>query len=189
VQGCWSVDGHREESITAGRYLLGPRKVVVLLTLLSGLLLLNVSCSAETALEGECISFHEGESLSVPCVVDGETGTEMTEASIDVANIDVSGSTAVSTGGKQVFLREGTCYTCHMIQSVPQAVGQIGPDLSTIGLKGEEYIRQSIIEPNAAIAESCPTGPCLPDVMPATFSAILTAEQIDSLVGYLAALK
>ena len=185
----WWFGGDREETITVGRYPLGPSKVAVLSTLLFILFLLSVSCSSETVLEGECVSFEEGQALPVPCIVDGESSTEIAETSINVANISVSGSAVPSTGGKQVFLREGTCYTCHAIQGVPQAVGQVGPDLSTIGLKGEEHIRQSIINPNAEIAELCPTGPCLPDVMPAAFSEILTEDQIDSLVEYLAELK
>lgn len=168
---------------------MGPRKVAVLSTLLFSLLLFSVSCSAEAAPEGACISFHDGQSISVPCVTEGDGSVEIVANSIDVANISVEGSSAPSTGGKQVFLREGTCFTCHAIQNVPQAIGQTGPDLSVIGQKGEEYIRQSIINPNDVIAESCPTGPCLPDVMPSTFTEMLTVEQIDLLVEYLATLK
>ena len=88
-----------------------------------------------------------------------------------------------------MFLREGTCAICHTIQGVPQAVGQIGPDLSQIGQKGEEYIRQSIMEPNAVLAEDCPTGPCSPDVMPQNLPHVLTPGQVDALVEYLLTLQ
>jgi len=86
-------------------------------------------------------------------------------------------------------LREGTCFICHTISSVPQARGQIGPDLSRIGQKGDQYVRQSITDPNAVIADKCPTGPCPADAMPQNFAQTLTTAQLDALVAYLVTLK
>ena len=94
--------------------------------------------------------------------------------------------------GLQVFLREAspTCATCHTIDGVPFAVGQIGPNLTHIGSAGDaDFIREAIVDPNAVIAEDCPAGACPPGVMPQNFADTLTAKQLDDVVEYLASLK
>ncbi|MEE9284721.1 MAG: cytochrome c oxidase subunit II, partial [Dehalococcoidia bacterium] len=57
---------------------------------------------------------------------------------------------------------EGGCTACHTIDTVPVARGVIGPDLTHVasvagqrvaGLSAEEYLRQSIQEPNAFVVE------------------------------------
>ncbi len=92
-----------------------------------------------------------------------------------------------------VFVKAG-CIGCHVIPGVENAVGMIGPDLTNIGIDGatrvegmssEEYIRQSLLEPNAVIAPACPTGPCIPNLMVQNLGEILTAEEIDAVVAYL----
>ncbi len=89
------------------------------------------------------------------------------------------------------------CTACHVIPGVPGAVGMVGPDLSNIGaeaatrvegMSAEEYIHQSIVDPNAVIAPKCPTGDCLPGLMPQTFADMLTTDEIDAIVNYLATL-
>lgn len=91
---------------------------------------------------------------------------------------------------------KGTCVACHVIPNIPGAVGVIGPDLTQIGAAGatripgytaEQYIRESILNPNAFIAPECPTGACLPGVMLQNLADILTPEEIDLVVAYLAA--
>jgi nitric oxide reductase subunit C len=52
-----------------------------------------------------------------------------------------------------------------------------------------EYIRESIVDPEAFIAHECPTGPCPHGVMPATLAQTLSAEELDAVVEYLAGLK
>ncbi len=96
--------------------------------------------------------------------------------------------------GEQLFQSQG-CVACHTIEGVAQ--GAVGPDLTDIGDKAEErakeagvadaaeYIRQSIVDPNAFVAPECPTGPCPPGVMPQNFGSTLSEEQIDALVQYL----
>ncbi|MBI3763998.1 MAG: hypothetical protein HY260_19315, partial [Chloroflexi bacterium] len=49
-----------------------------------------------------------------------------------------------------------------------------------------DYIRQSIIDPGAVIAKSCPGGPCPDGVMPKNFGGRLTADQLETLVSFLA---
>ncbi len=81
------------------------------------------------------------------------------------------------------------CATCHSI--TPGEI-IVGPSLADIasrasspipGLATEEYIRQSILEPNAYIAEGFS-----PNVMYAKFSETLTQEQVQDLIAYLMAL-
>lgn len=92
-----------------------------------------------------------------------------------------------------IFTKAG-CLGCHVIPDIPGAVGMVGPDLSEIGVIGatriegyttEEYIRESLLDPNAFLAPECPTGPCLPGLMVQNLGDILTAEEIDAVVAYL----
>jgi hypothetical protein len=86
---------------------------------------------------------------------------------------------------------------CHTIEIV--STGAVGPDLTNIatvaatrveGQTAEEYITESILDPNAHIAPDCPTGPCPdPSVMPATFGEQLSDEQLTNLVLYLLSLE
>lgn len=107
---------------------------------------------------------------------------------------DVAGEAAADV---EAIVAKASCTGCHVIPGVPGAVGMIGPNLSTIGvdgasrvegLTGEEYIRQSILEPNAFIAPQCPTGPCLPNLMMKSLGEILSPEEIDAVVAYLSQL-
>ena len=49
----------------------------------------------------------------------------------------------------------------------------------------EEYIHESIVDPNVFVSPACPTGACAPNVMPATMSETLTTDEINSIVTYL----
>ncbi len=94
--------------------------------------------------------------------------------------------------GLQVFLRDAspTCATCHAIDGVEFAVGQIGPNLTHIRSRSDaDFIRESIVNPNAVISEDCPAGACPASVMPQNFADTLTAEQLDDVVSYLASLN
>jgi len=71
---------------------------------------------------------------------------------------------------------------------------KVGPDLSAIGyqatgripdVSAADYIRQSILEPNYALAPTCPNGPCMPNIMPQDYSQRLTSEQVNLIVDYL----
>jgi cytochrome c peroxidase len=91
----------------------------------------------------------------------------------------------------------GGCAGCHTIPGIPGADGQVGPDLSEIGstastrISGSsagEYIRESILDPNAFIAPECPTGGCPENVMLQTFAESLSQADLDLIVSYLSAL-
>ncbi len=98
------------------------------------------------------------------------------------------------TTPEEIILNAG-CGSCHKIGAIGEA-HKVGPDLTYIGLtaaervpdmSAEAYIRQSILEPNAYLAPECPNTSCLPGIMPQNFHTRLTAEQLDTLVGFLLA--
>jgi cytochrome c551/c552 len=70
------------------------------------------------------------------------------------------------------------CGACHKIAG---QAGAIGPDLTAIGkARGAEYIRRSIIDPNADIAEGFPPG-----MMPPDYKDRMTAGELEMLVNYM----
>jgi len=115
------------------------------------------------------------------------------------ATSDVTTTTAAPPAPAEVaaIVTKGTCFACHVIPGVTTAVGQVGPNLSNIGVDAatripdytaEQYIRESLLDPNAFIAPECPTGPCLPNLMVQNLGDTLTPEEIDTLVAYLVTL-
>ncbi|HTJ61761.1 MAG TPA: cytochrome c [Candidatus Saccharimonadales bacterium] len=90
--------------------------------------------------------------------------------------------------GAQVY-REKSCATCHLIGTDG---GTAGPPLTHIGsvaetrkpgTSGEDYIRQSILDPGAYVV------PGYPDTMPRGLARGLSQEDFDDLVRYLLTLK
>jgi hypothetical protein len=65
-------------------------------------------------------------------------------------------------------------------------LSQIGTDAATMvpDLSAEEYLGQSIQEPNAFIVEGFQ-----PNIMPQNFSELISPEQLDDLVAFLLAQK
>ncbi len=96
-------------------------------------------------------------------------------------------------------LQNNGCGACHVIPGVPNAQGALGPDLSQIVAIAEErirsgeyggssqtvaeYIRESIIDPDAFVAPECPSGPCQEGLMPAPGYG---EQELDAMVDYLA---
>lgn len=92
--------------------------------------------------------------------------------------------------GQKVYAENG-CGGCHTLGSL--SAGVVGPNLTQIGTiaadridgqSAEEYIRQSITNPGAYVVETFPE-----NVMPQNFSEILSEEQINDLVAFLASYK
>ena len=116
-----------------------------------------------------CFDTVDGDLVPAPC--DGEGGVSPLPPPSDID-----------------FVSFG-CAACHTIDSLPGARGAIGPNLSRIGAKGEAYIRQSIVDPNAVIAPDCPFGPCQSGLMPQFYGLSLPKDAVDALVAYLLSLK
>ena len=91
--------------------------------------------------------------------------------------------------GAELIVSMG-CSGCHTLDSIPEARGQVGPDLSHIGGRADAaYLRESILDPGAVTATGCPSGACPEGLMPPMFGIIMSAEEVDVLVAYLAGLQ
>ena len=78
-------------------------------------------------------------------------------------------------------------------QPVPENEKCGGPGVASVGnraatsmpgVSAEDYLRQSILEPNVFVVEGFPEG-----VMPPGWNEALTADQINNLIAYLLTLK
>jgi cytochrome c oxidase subunit II len=91
------------------------------------------------------------------------------------------GGGAGATDGKAIFTStEGNCGACHKLADAG-STGAVGPDLDTV-LKGkdEAFIKQSIDDPSAEIADGFQDG-----IMPPNYEQTLGPEKVDALVKYL----
>lgn len=92
--------------------------------------------------------------------------------------------------GQRVYLDNG-CGGCHTIEGL--SAGVVGPPLTLIGdvattridgYSAEDYIRESILHPNAFVVEGFPE-----NVMPQTFGETIAEPALDDLITFLLAQK
>jgi len=92
-----------------------------------------------------------------------------------------------TAAGREIFTSAG-CNACHTLADA-NATAQVGPDLDELpdvagkrekGTSAEDYVRQSIIDPQALVVKGFPA-----NTMPKNFGDQLTPEEIDALVKYL----
>jgi len=130
----------------------------------------------------------------------GMRGVLMVSTS-DVMPAAMSSTTSNGDPAVLAAFQKGACGSCHVIAGIPNAAGVIAPDLTNISVAAdehiksgeyagsattaEEYIHESIVDPNIFLSPTCPTGACLPNVMPATMSELLTTDEINSITTYL----
>ena len=82
----------------------------------------------------------------------------------------------------EAIIAKHACGACH---KVADQVGQLGPDLTTIGaIRDKEYLRRSILDPNADVAEGF-----MANMMPPVYATQLYASELELLLDYLAELK
>ncbi len=92
--------------------------------------------------------------------------------------------------GKTTFTGVGGCGACHTLADAG-ATGTVGPNLNTLASQAAkfgksrhetaaQYVRESIVKPNAFVVKGFPKG-----VMPQDFGKQLSSKQIDALVKYL----
>ena len=125
------------------------------------------------------------------------TESESAEAAPSVQPSAPAASGLAATG-RQIFITgtgQGSatpCVTCHTVGGVPEAVGLLGPDLSNIGAEAanrkpgtsaEDYLVESIREPEAFIAEGVERA--TPGLMLTAITAGLADEDVDALVAFL----
>lgn len=83
------------------------------------------------------------------------------------------------------------CSACHSLQAGQTLVGPSLAGIATTaaarkdGLSAEQYLHESIVQPNTYIVESFAN----PSVMPATFAAQMTKQELADLIAYLMTLK
>ena len=81
--------------------------------------------------------------------------------------------------GKAVFEAQG-CGSCHTLADAGTNA-EVGPDLDKVlAGKDADYVRESIVDPNAQIAEGYQ-----PNVMPKDYDEKLSDAELDALVKYL----
>ena len=117
----------------------------------------------------------------------------------DVAPAPAPGAAAASSPGQALFIGTAACASCHTVQGVAQGV--LGPPLDGIasaaanrisGYSAEEYIRESILEPDAYTAGAADglSQDYQEGLMQATMAGIsLSEEDVDNLVEYLLTLR
>lgn len=120
-------------------------------------------------------------------------GGEVTVSAQDLANAQAAapsnppaagGSALSATTDPQAIMREQGCFGCHKLgnEGMP-----IAPPFDHIGSRvGRDYIRESILDPNAKTAKGYEK---LKGVMPTFFGQKLSAAQLEILVNFLASLK
>ena len=115
----------------------------------------------------------------------------------EILNLDFRDAALGSdpSAGRDIFLdtRIGANTGCRICHSLEPGQRLVGPSLAGVaaaagtrvpGLTAEEYLRQSIIEPDAYIVEGFQPGAMLPDV-----ADDLTEQQLDDLVAFLLTLR
>ncbi len=96
--------------------------------------------------------------------------------------------------GQEIFTGAGGCSACHTVEGI--SAGLVGPDLTHIGtdaatrkpgVSAEAYIRESIREPDAFVAEG--VARAIPGLMTSAITANLSDDQVAALVEFLLAQK
>jgi len=96
--------------------------------------------------------------------------------------------------GEAGYLANG-CVACHGDPTAPAAEHMgVGPHLGNIanvaaervpGTSAEQYIYESILEPNKHMVEECPMGPCpVPSQMRADYPTVLNEQSMADLIAY-----
>lgn len=101
-----------------------------------------------------------------------------TEAPATAAPASAASTPAAAQSAEEALAKYG-CQACHSILGTESPVG---PPLTDVGRRLDaEAIRQSIVDPNASVAEGF-----FPNVMPADFADRMTARELELLVAFLA---
>jgi len=96
--------------------------------------------------------------------------------------------------GQALFTEKLICQTCHIIEGL--TTGPVGPELTHIGtdaagrrpgLSAEEYIEESIRDPEAFVATGVPRA--IPGVMTKAITEGLSDDEVQALVAFLLAQK
>ena len=140
--------------------------------LIVGLSMIAAACGAEEK-TGDCRVAEDGALVNSDCEVAPGVTLEPT----------ATPSSSNGGGGDDpafALFRANGCSACHAIDGT-SASGAIGPNLTSVASKGgADYIRESIVDPNAVIADGFGG-----NIMPGNYADVIPAEDLDSLVAYL----
>jgi mono/diheme cytochrome c family protein len=114
-------------------------------------------------------------------------GGEVTVTAADITeSIAEEPPQQVAAGGTlepMQLLQDNTCMACHALEGE----GAVGPSFEGIGARmTEDEIRTAILDPNATVAEGYED---LAGSMPPNFGDLLSEDQVDAIVEYLASLR
>lgn len=100
--------------------------------------------------------------------------------------------------GPDIYQLNG-CAACHGDPAGDPALATVGPWLGNIGneaetriegMSAEQYIYESILDPNAFITAECPAGPCFePSVMRQDYPNVMSEQDMADLIEYYLTLK
>lgn len=114
----------------------------------------------------------------------GGTDTGGTETGGTTTGGTETGGAATEERGAETFASAG-CGACHALAKAGTDA-QVGPPLDDLTAAAQEagegvadYVRRSIVEPDAVVAEGYQPG-----VMPQTFGDTLSGDELDALVAY-----
>lgn len=112
------------------------------------------------------------------------------EVEVDVVGTPTPVADDPVTRGQIVYAEMG-CGACHAIAGVSD--GTVGPELTNIGsraearvegMTAEEYLRESILDPNAHMVDGFDPG-----IMPQNFGERMESMELDDLVAFLLSLQ
>lgn len=110
-----------------------------------------------------------------------ELPTAEASAQVAAAAAPAAGPPAPAATGEEAVRKYG-CQACHALLG---STASLGPSLEDVGARlTPEQIRQSIIDPNAVIADGF-----TPDVMPPDFADRMTVKELEMIVRLLAEKK
>lgn len=137
---------------------------------------------------GGGIGFSEVELRAVIAYLQDASGLDVTVTIPADADTEAETEETSDQGPRPVFaspeqiISELSCGMCHKVAGEE---GELGPDLTSIGLdKSRDYLRTAILDPDVDIAEGFE-----PEMMPADYGEQLYAKELEMLVDYLAASK
>ena len=103
------------------------------------------------------------------------------------------GEFAVDAAAGEESYQSNACFACHG-QPDGSVAAAVGPELSDIanvaaerveGMSAEQYIYESILDPNAFIVPECPTGPCAdPSQMRLDYGNVFDEQGMADLIAY-----
>ncbi len=152
----------------------------------------------ETSLAFERIAVEAGDHDVTVTLDAGDTTRTVFDDTVALAagqvlTIDILDTQAVpkAEAGRSLYFETtiGTNTGCRICHSLDDNVTIVGPSLGGIGataatripgMSAEDYLRESILDPDAFIVEGFPAGQMIP-----TYLDLLTTEDIDNLVAFL----